>query len=80
MNKAQAGRLGGLKTVQRYGKHYMKQLGVWGAHVTHSRYRLEPVDLNDFAMVNKETNQVKAFLSGKPVKGDLYVVSNGNSS
>lgn len=69
MTKAQAGQLGGKKTVKKYGKRYMRRLGKWGGHVTRSRYRLVPVGMNDFAMVHKETGIVKAFLSGKPVKG-----------
>ena len=66
--RAAAGRKGGKRTVKRYGKRYMRRLGKWGAHVMHSTYQLVPVDLNDFALVHRETGQVKAYLSGKPVK------------
>ena len=62
-----AGRKGGKRTVKRYGKRYMRRLGKWGAHVMHSTYHLVPADLNDFALVHRETGQVKAYLSGKPV-------------
>lgn len=69
MTKAQAGSLGGKKTVKRYGKRYMKKIAKWGAHRMHAIYALEPVNLNDFALVHRETGVIKAYLSGKPVKG-----------
>lgn len=65
---AAAGSKGGKKTVKRYGKRYMRRLGKWGAHRMHSIYALTPVDLNDFALVHRETGEVKAYLSGKPVR------------
>jgi len=69
MTKAQAGSLGGKKTVKRYGKRYMRKLAKWGAHRMHATYQLEPVDLNDFALVHRVTGVIKAYLSGKPVGG-----------
>lgn len=66
-SKAEAGRLGGLATLKKFGRRYFKRLGRWGAHVMHATYRLDPVDLNDFALVHRETNEVKAYLSGKPL-------------
>jgi len=65
--KVNAGRKGGQKTVKRYGKRYMRRLGKWGAHRMHATYRLQPVDRNDFAIVNRVTGEVKAYLSGKPL-------------
>lgn len=67
--RAIAGRKGGLRTAKRYGKRYMKRLAKWGAHRMHSLYRLEPVLLNDFALVHNETGKAVALLSGKPVEG-----------
>lgn len=66
--KGEAGRLGWLATVKKYGKRYMKRLGKWGAHRMHATYRMVPVDQNDFALVHRETGEVKAFLSGKPLR------------
>lgn len=66
--RAIAGRKGGLRTAKKYGKRYMRKLGKWGAHCMHSLYAMVPVDLNDFALVHKETGQVKALLSGRPVE------------
>lgn len=65
--RAIAGRKGGLRTAKRYGKRYMKRLAKWGAHRMHSTYRLEPVLLNDFALVHRETGRPVALLSGKPI-------------
>jgi hypothetical protein len=65
--RADAGRKGGKTTVKRYGKRHMKKLGRWGAHRMHATYRLEPVALNDFALVHRETGAVKAYLSGKKI-------------
>ena len=69
--KAAAGHKGGKRTVKKYGKRYMRRLGAWGGHRTRSTYQLVPVDQNDFAMVHRETGQVKAYLSGKPVKKEI---------
>ena len=65
--KVNAGRKGGLSTLKKYGVDHFRRLGQWGAHRMHATYRLEPVDRNDFAIVNRATGEVKAFLSGKPV-------------
>jgi hypothetical protein len=69
--RAAAGRKGGKRTAKRYGKRYMRRLGRWGAHRMHSTYSLTPVDLNDFALVHKETGQIKAYLSGRPVEQEI---------
>jgi hypothetical protein len=59
-----AGRRGGVVTLARHGRAHFKKIGAIGAKVFHDRYRLEPVYLNDFAIVNRVTNEVKAYLSG----------------
>lgn len=69
-----AGSLGGKRTVKRYGKRYMKKLAKYAAHRMHSTYRLEPVLLCDFALVHRETHDVKALLSGKPVPSSLKII------
>lgn len=65
--RAIAGRKGGLRTAKRYGKRYMRRLAKWGAHRMHSTYRLEPVLLNDFALVCRESGKPVALLSGRSV-------------
>ena len=63
--KAAAGSLGGKQTVKKYGKRYMRRLAKWGAHRMHSIYQLTPAGTSDFALVHRETGEVKGFLSGK---------------
>lgn len=65
--RAIAGAKGGRATVRRYGKRYMKKLAKFAAHRMHSLYRYEPVLLNDFALVHRQSGTVKALLSGRPV-------------
>ncbi len=65
--RAIAGAKGGRRTVKRYGKRYMKKLAKWAAHCMHSTYRLEPVLLNDFALVRRSNGIPKALLSGKSI-------------
>ena len=67
-SKAELGRLGGLATLKKYGRRHFQRLGKWGAHRMHATYKLVPVDLNDFLLVNRETGEAKARLSGKPLK------------
>jgi len=62
--KKQAGQLGGRATVARHGREHMRKIGQRGAAITWSRYELRPVGMSDFAMVRKDTGEVKAFLSG----------------
>jgi len=59
LNKAQAGRAGGLATFGKHGAQHMREIGKRGARVFWERYRLEPVDLADFAIVERAT--------GKPI-------------
>lgn len=63
--RSEAGRRGGNSTLKKYGVEHFQKLGKWGAHRMHATYRLEPCDLNDFALVHRETGEVKAYLSGK---------------
>jgi len=62
--KRQAGRLGGLKTLERRGREYFSTIGKRGADAFHKRYRLEPVYQNDFAIVRRETGEIVNYLSG----------------
>lgn len=64
--KARAGKIGGLKTFETHGREHMAAIGAKGAVVFHSRYKLEPTHLNDFAIVRRETGEAVAFLSGLP--------------
>jgi len=56
--------MGGLATVQKHGPQHMSKIGRRGVEVTHERYHLAPVRLNDFALVDRKTGKIKAYLSG----------------
>ncbi|MFZ5910400.1 MAG: hypothetical protein ACOYYU_10330 [Chloroflexota bacterium] len=63
--RKQAGRLGGLATLARHGSDHFRAIGRKGAFVTWTRYHLAPAGLNDFAMTNRQTGEVVAYLSGR---------------
>lgn len=63
MTKAQAGRMGGLTTLKRYGKTHMSEIGKKGAIRFHKLYKLIPVNLANFAIVNRETNEIVGYMS-----------------
>lgn len=58
--KQQAGSKGGRVTVERHGREHMQQIGRRGAAVTWTRYRLMPWKQSQYAMVHRETNEIKA--------------------
>jgi len=60
MTKKEAGRLGGLATVEKHGHEHMSKIGKKGAKVLYERYALRPYQLSKFALVSRETGQVKA--------------------
>ena len=62
--KQQAGKKGGLATVAKHGRDYMAKIGKRGAAALHERYNLTPYGIGDFALVDKQTGQIRAFLSG----------------
>lgn len=63
MTKSEAGRLGGLTTYRKHGKNHMQQIGRLGALKFWSLYRLSPVGLANFAIVNRQTNEIVGFMS-----------------
>lgn len=67
-SKADAGRLGGLETLRRYGRRHFRRLGAWGAYVMHARYRIDPMGQSDYVLVDRRTGKPKARLSGKPLE------------
>lgn len=64
--RSEAGRRGGRSTLEKHGVEHFKKIGAKGAQVFHRRYRLAPIGQDNFAIVNRETNVVKAFLNGLP--------------
>lgn len=71
--KQSAGKLGGLATLSRYGPDHMRAIGKRGAATFWKRYSLRPIGTSRFAITNRETNKVIAFISGAreyhPTKG-----------
>jgi hypothetical protein len=64
--RAAAGRLGGLATLRKYGREHFRKIGARGALITWLTYSLHPVGTSRFAMVNRETGEIKAMLDGLP--------------
>lgn len=63
--KKTAGSLGGRTTVHRYGRGHMARIGSAGGRATRERYELVPVNVRDFAMVDRRSRKIKAYLSGE---------------
>jgi len=66
MTKSQAGQLGGLTTLKRYGKKHMSEIGKQGARVFWETYTLSPIGLTKFAIVNRKTRIIKSFTRRLP--------------
>lgn len=65
VKRKEYGRRGGRATVAKYGADHMAEIGRKGAATFHKRYRLQPVGLNDFAIVSrKDPRHVVGFLNG----------------
>lgn len=60
MNKSEAGRLGGKSTVARYGPEHMRAIGKKGAATLWRRYALYPFELSKYALVDRESGQIRA--------------------
>lgn len=58
--KVKAGRKGGRATASRHGKEHMAAIGRKGAESTWKQYYLLPVELANYAMINRETGEVIA--------------------
>lgn len=42
----------------------MREIGRLGAAVTWQKYRLQPIGTSEFAMIDKSTGQIVAYMSG----------------
>lgn len=58
--KQKAGRLGGLRTVEKHGKEHMRTIGRRGAATTWKRYAIMPVDSSGYALVERATGKIRA--------------------
>jgi hypothetical protein len=66
MNARESGSKGGRATVAKHGRAHMQKIGQRGASVTWSRYHLAPVGQSGWAMVDRQTNEVKTFVNFIP--------------
>lgn len=60
LTKSQAGHLGGISTLAKYGRRHFQDIGIKGTQVTWQRYNLLPIDIGGYAMVNRVTGKIKA--------------------
>lgn len=65
--KVKAGRKGGKTTARKYGKEYMQALGRRGALAFHAKYKLQPAEMNNFAIVSRTTGEIVGYLNGNHV-------------
>jgi hypothetical protein len=64
--KQTAGQIGGRATLAKYGRKYMQQIGTAGARSTWARYRLIPVGQSGWAMVRRDSGEIKTFINYIP--------------
>ena len=58
------GSKGGKATVEKYGREYMKELAKRGAAALWKKYRKVPIRQAEYALVNRETNEIVRILNG----------------
>lgn len=68
MTKQQAGSMGGCATVAKHGREHMQTIGKRGAATTWTRYLLSPIGQSGWAMIDRETREVKTFINYIPNK------------
>jgi hypothetical protein len=66
MDRKQAGSKGGQETVKRHGTQHMSKIGKRGAASTWQRYHLSPIGQSGWAMVDRETGNVKTLVNYIP--------------
>ena len=66
MDRTQAGSKGGRATVARHGRQHMSAIGREGARATWTKYQLSPIGVSGWAMVDRETREVKTFINYMP--------------
>ena len=59
------GRRGGMATYSKHGRDHMQKIGRRGAAVFWKRYTMRPLGTSDFAIIERETDQVIAVTSGR---------------
>ena len=66
MDKQTAGSKGGQATYKAHGRDHMQKIGRAGARVTWQRYHLAPIGQSGWAMVSRDTNEVKTLINFIP--------------
>jgi hypothetical protein len=66
MTKKQAGQIGGRTTFARHGKQHMSAIGRAGAKTTWTRYKLAPIGQSGFALVDRQSGEMKAIINYLP--------------
>lgn len=61
--RAEAGRKGGRATLKKHGRDHYRRIGRKGAESTWQRYSLRPYKTSQFAMVDRESGEIKAIRS-----------------
>lgn len=54
------GQAGGLAVYAKYGSDHMREIGKKGAETFWNKYTLQPIGINEFAIVDRKTNQIVA--------------------
>lgn len=62
MTRQQAGQIGGRSTLAKHGRQHFAKIGKRGAATTWTRYTLKPVNQSQYAMVDRQTNIIKAVI------------------
>jgi len=65
-HKHKAGRIGGLKTVERHGTEHMRAIGKRGAKTFWKRYSVKPAGTSGWVILHRETQQVVNFIGSLP--------------
>lgn len=61
------GQKGGLATLERYGSLHYSKIGSLGGRATRDKYALVPWGQSDYAMTNRLTGKIVAYLSGASI-------------
>jgi general stress protein YciG len=65
MKRREWGKRGGRATLAKHGRDHFAAIGRKGAATFWKRYTMRPAGTSDFAIVDRKTNEVIAFTSGR---------------
>lgn len=70
LTRKEVASLGGKAVYKKYGSSYMSKIGRLGFKAMLQKYELQPYSVNDWAIVDRATGKIVAYLSGKPVQSE----------